>query len=199
MRVAGGHCVATAILETARECNAWRDFGVSCSETCGGWHQKAKRRRRKPFRTGGRRLRNGDVLQPLEETVEAGTLVPRAKVRQLTAEHIGSAPQFREETVDDELPVKQMMEVRKGSVEQFFEILEPQMVVLLEEVPKIVVGLAVSSGGDGSSGPGKRETRLTSPLQQLKCLLVKHGLPGIAEHSVTTALVPRERVQQRTA
>ena len=97
------------------------------------------------------------MLQPLEETVEAGTLVPRAKVRQLTAEHIGSAPQFREETVDDELPVKQMMEVRKGSVEQFFEILEPQMVVLLEEVPKIVVGLAVSSGGDGSSGPGKRE------------------------------------------
>ena len=33
MRVAGGHCAATAIPETAPECNAWRDFGVSCKKT----------------------------------------------------------------------------------------------------------------------------------------------------------------------
>ena len=76
----------------------------------------------------------------------------------MTAEQIGCAPQFQEETVDDELSVKQMIEVRKGPVKQFFEIPEPQMVVQLVEVPKIVVGLAVSSGGDGSFGPGKRDT-----------------------------------------
>ena len=34
------------------------------------------------------------------------------------------------------------------------------MALQLVEVPKIVVGLAVSSGGVGSSGP-ERETRLT--------------------------------------
>ena len=67
---------------------------------------------------------NGGVPQPLEETVEAETLVPRERVRQLTAEQIGGAPQFREETVG-------------------FEIPEPQMVVQLVEVPKIVVGLSV--------------------------------------------------------
>ena len=63
-----------------------------------------------------------------------------------------------EKTVDDELPVKQMIEVRKGPVEQFFEMIDPQMVVPLVDAPKIVVGLAVSSGGDGSSGPGRIDT-----------------------------------------
>ena len=35
--------------------------------------------------------------------------------------------------------VKQTMEVRKSPVEQFFELLEPQLVEHLVEVPKIVV------------------------------------------------------------
>ena len=56
----------------------------------------------------------GDVPRHLEETVEAVTLVPRERVRQLTAEQIGGASQFQEETVDDELLVKQMIEVRKA-------------------------------------------------------------------------------------
>ena len=40
---------------------------------------------------GGAEL-DGDVPQPLEETVEAVTLVPRERVRQLTAEQIGYVP-----------------------------------------------------------------------------------------------------------
>ena len=51
-----------------------------------------------------------------------------------------------------------MIEVRKGPVEQFVELLEPQLVEQLVDVPKIVVGLAVSSGEAGSSGPGGRDT-----------------------------------------
>ena len=70
------------------------------------------------------------------------------------------ALQFREGTVDE------------LQVEQFVEMLEPQMAVQLVEVPKIVAGLEVSSGEDGSSGPG-RETRPTPPLQHSNCLLVK--------------------------
>ena len=73
--------------------------------------------------------------------------VSSERVRQLTAEQIGGAPQFREETVDDELPV-----------ERFFESPEPQMVEHLVDVPEIVVELAVSSDEAGSSWPGGRDT-----------------------------------------
>ena len=86
-----------------------------------------------------RRAREGEGDAGNWDGVEG---VSGERVPQLTAEQIGSAPQFPEETVDDEL-----------LVEQFFEMLEPQVVVQLEEVPKIVVGLAVSSGGVGSSLP----------------------------------------------
>ena len=44
-----------------------------------------------------------DVVEGI--SVEAETLVPRERVRQLTAEQVGNAPQFREETVDEELRV----------------------------------------------------------------------------------------------
>ena len=47
--------------------------------------------------------------------------VSGARVRQLTAEQLGGAPHFLGRDVDDELPVKQMIEVRKGPVEQFFD------------------------------------------------------------------------------
>ena len=70
---------------------------------------------------------------------------PVKEVRQLTAEQIGCAPQFRQKTVEDELPVV-----------QFFEMSEPQRVVQMVEVPKIVVELAVFSGEVGSSGPERR-------------------------------------------
>ena len=56
-------------------------------------------------------------------------------IRGVDFSKLGGAPQFREETVDDEFPMKQMVEVRKGRVEQFFELLEPQMVAQLVEVP----------------------------------------------------------------
>ena len=51
--------------------------------------------------------------------------------------------------------VKQTVEVRtvsrKASVKQIFEFLEPQIIVRLVDVPKIVVELAVSSVEVGSS------------------------------------------------
>ena len=49
--------------------------------------------------------RLGDVPQPQEETVEVVTLIPRERVRQLTAEQIGDAPQSQEGAVDEELLV----------------------------------------------------------------------------------------------
>ena len=124
---------------------------------------------------------------------------------------------FSQDRVQPRL-VKQTMEVRKGPVEQFFELLEPQMAEQFVEVPKIVVGLAVSTfeGRDttdaaatavdvpvgearppvklGLLGP-EQTTRLALSMKQLQKLLS----PEIAEHSVTTALVSRERVQQRIA
>ena len=204
---------------------------------------------------GRARPRGGPVWSTLaalgkrKETLETRVVsdgvegVSGERVRQLTAEQIGSAPQVWEETVDDELPVKQMIEVRKGLVEQFFEMLEPQMVVRLVDVPKIVVGLAASSGSDGSSGPGRRDTIADTAVEVLvggawpprislystatesevegssgeagsswpgaddmPChvgatvakVVGEARPPGIAEHSVATTLVPRERVQQRT-
>ena len=59
---------------------------------------------------GGAEL-DGNVPQPLEETVEAVMLVPRE--RQLIAEQIGDAPQFREETVGMELlvPCKEVQQL----------------------------------------------------------------------------------------
>ena len=81
---------------------------------------------------------------------------------------------------------------------QFFETLEPQRVVQLVEVPKIVVGLAVSSSEVGSSGPEERH--MTRHVDATVAEAVGEARPpGIAEHNVSTAVVPRERVQQRTA
>ena len=45
------------------------------------------------------------------------TLVPRERVRQPTAEQIGDAPQFQEETVDEELLVPRER-VQQGTAEQ---------------------------------------------------------------------------------
>ena len=47
----------------------------------------------------------------------------------------------------------------------------------------------------GLLGP-EQTTRLDAPVAKA---VGEVRPPGIAEHSVTTALVPRERVQQRTA
>ena len=55
-----------------------------------------KRRRRKP------KFFFFWNAQPLEETVEAVTLVPRERVLQETAEQIGDGPQLLEETVPDD-------------------------------------------------------------------------------------------------
>ena len=60
------------------------------------------------------------VPQPLEEAVEAVTLVPRER----TAEQIGDAPQFREETVDEELSVPRER-VQQGTAEQIGDV--PQL------------------------------------------------------------------------
>ena len=59
--------------------------------------------------------------------------------------------------------VKQVIEVRKGPVEQFFELLQPQMVEQFVEVPKIVVGLAISSGEAGSVRLGENVTAVARP------------------------------------
>ena len=56
---------------------------------------------------------------------------------------------FSQDRVQQRL-VNQMVEVRKGPVEQFFEFPAPQMVEQLEEVPEIFVEVAVSSGEAGS-------------------------------------------------
>ena len=44
--------------------------------------------------------KNEDAPQSLEKTVEAGTLVPRERVQQRTAEQVEDAPQSHEETVE---------------------------------------------------------------------------------------------------
>ena len=49
--------------------------------------------------------------------------------------------------------VKQTMEVRKGPMEQSFELRVPQMAEQLVAVPNIVVELAVSSGEAASARP----------------------------------------------
>ena len=68
--------------------------------------------------------------------------------------------------------VKQLVEVwefsRKG--ELFLEFLEPRMMEQLVDVQKMVVELAVSSGGAGSFGP-ERVIRPAPPLQQLQIQL----------------------------
>ena len=104
------------------------------------------------------------ALEKGKETPETGVVadgvesVSGERVRQLTAERMESALQFREGTVDDEL-----------QVEQFVEMLEPQMAVQLVEVPKIVAGFEVSSGEDGSSGPGERHDRRRRCIIQSAC------------------------------
>ena len=119
------------------------------------------------------------TLAALEETPETGVVadgvegVSGVRVRQLTAEQIGSAPQFREKTVDDELP------------EQFFEMLEPERRVQLVEVPKFVVGLAVSSGEGGSSGPGKRDTT-DEAAAVVEVPVGEARPPGISQYSTAT-------------
>ena len=101
-----------------------------------------------------------------------------------------------------------MIEVRKGLGEQFFEMLEPQMVVRLVEVPKMSSNAQCLLVELGLPGP-ERETRLTSwdfsvqsrrhdsPCRPVAKAVDEVRPPGIAEYSVAT--VSRERVQQRTA
>ena len=96
------------------------------------------------------------------------------EVRLFTAEQIGSAPQFRRKTVEDELPV-----------EQFFEMPEPQRVVELVEVRKIVAELAVSSGEVGSSSPGKRDTTDVADAA-VEVPVGEARPPGISQYSTTT-------------
>ena len=87
------------------------------------------------------------------------------------------------------------MEVRKGPVDQFFELHEPQMVEQLVEVPKIVVGLAVSCIEAGSSWPGERHCRrsraVPRPNPNSKGLLVKLGLLG-PEQATQLALMKQQ-------
>ena len=119
------------------------------------------------------------TLAAHEDTPETGVVadgvegVSGVRVRQLTAEQIGSAPQFREKTVDDELP------------EQFCEMLEPQRTVQLVEVPKFVIGLAVSSGEGGSSGPGKRDTT-DEAAAVVEVPVGEARPPGISQYSTAT-------------
>ena len=101
----------------------------------------------------------GDVHQPLEETVEAVTLVPRERVRQLAAEQFGDAPQFLEETVDEELPVPRER-VQKLTAEQ------------IGNVPRDDVKYSATATGTTVAKPvGDGEVRL----------------PGITKNSTTTA------------
>ena len=65
---------------------------------------------------------------------------------------------FSQDRVQKRL-VEQMIEVRKDPVEPFFELLEPQMVEQLVDVPKIVFELAVSSDEAASSGERERHDR----------------------------------------
>ena len=103
---------------------------------------------------------------------------------------------FSQDRVQQRL-VKQTIEVRKGSVEQFFELLEPQMVQQLE-VPKIVVGVRQCLLLELGLLRPERDTA-DEAAAAVEVLVGEARPPAIAEHSVTNALVPRERVQQRTA
>ena len=144
---------------------------------------------------------NGDVHQSLEETVEPETLVPRERAQQLTAEQVGDAPQFREETHDEELPVpcervQQLTAELIGNVPR--DDVKNSATAAGTTVAK-PVGCGEArhpSGEDGSFWPGADDT--TRHVDATVAKAVGEARPlGIAEHSVTTALVPRERVQQR--
>ena len=65
------------------------------------------------------------------------------------------------------------------------------MAVQLVEVPKIVVGLAVSSGEDGSSGPGKRDT--TDAAAAAVEVLVGEARPLLGSHSTVQRQNPKSK------
>ena len=106
-------------------------------------------------------------------SVEAETLFPLERVQQLTAEQIGNVPR---------------VDVKNSAT------------ATCTTVAKLVGDgeARLPSGEDGSSFPGADDTNPRVDATVAKTVGEARP-PGIAEHSVTTASLPRERVQQRTA
>ena len=83
MRVAEGHCVATTIPGTGPEFNAWRLWLFLQEDV--RWREPPEGEEEAP--------ETGVVADEVEGvSVEAETLVPRERVRQLTAEQVGNVP-----------------------------------------------------------------------------------------------------------
>ena len=95
MRRAGGHCVASAIPGTALECIAWRDWRFLPENA---WRLEPEGEKETLETTAVSNGVEGVSGYPdgegrhERETHEAVALVPRERVRQLTAEQIGDAP-----------------------------------------------------------------------------------------------------------
>ena len=102
MTAVGAHCVRTGTVGGGRAAmwaRVWLSLAAGETERLAPQGREAREKERETPETGV----VADVVEGI--SVEAETLVPRERVRQLTAEQAGNAPQFREETVDEELRV----------------------------------------------------------------------------------------------
>ena len=155
MRVAGGHCVATAIQGTAPECNARRDFGVSCKKTCGGGNQKGRRRRLKP-----ESLRTGWMASQ-------STLFPRERVRQLAAEQIWECASCRCKV--------QLLLLSSQQSQSLLVTVKLGLPSLRRTVPRQIPMSQCPPGELGRRGPEQRAQPVTG-LQQPQGLRAERGL-----------------------
>ena len=180
---------------TAPECNAWRDFGVSCKKTSGGGNQQGRRRRRKPesLRTGLAAEQVGDARQFREKTVDEELPVPPERVQQLTAEEIGNVLRVDKMCSAPATATTVARSVRDG---------ETRLPELEKDSTTTDSDTAVSSGEAGPSWPkassvnsqrvlmelglhGPEQVEIVRPLQQTLSA-GKARPPGIAKQSATT-------------